>query len=97
MFAIEKGGNGEFILSGRLDASQSGKAQELLDTVSASQVLDFKDLDYVSSAGLAVLLRTQKRLMSQGDGLKLVNVSKHIFDILRYSGFDQVFQIEPID
>ncbi len=97
MFAIEKGGNGEIILSGRLDASQADKAQALLDTVSGSQVLDFKDLDYVSSAGLAVLLRTQKRLMPQGDGLKLVNVSKHIFDILRYSGFDQVFRIEQSD
>ena len=94
MFQIEKADNGEIVMAGRLDASQAEKAQELLDTVSASQTLDLKDLDYVSSAGLAVLLRTQKRLMGQGDGLTLINVSKHIFDIFRYSGFDQVFRIE---
>jgi anti-anti-sigma factor len=94
MFQIQRGDNGEIVLEGRLDASQAETAQEVLDTVTESQVLDLKGLDYVASAGLAVLLRTQKRLMSQGDGLRLINVSKHIFDIFRYSGFDQVFSIE---
>ena len=56
--------------------------------------IDFTALDYISSAGLAVLLKTQKRLMQSGDGLKFVNVNRHIFDILRYSGFDKIFEIE---
>ena len=56
--------------------------------------VDLSRLDYMSSAGLAVLLRTQKILMASGRGLKLVNVNHHILDIFRYSGFDHVFDIE---
>jgi anti-anti-sigma factor len=47
----------------------------------------------VSSAGLGVLLKTQKRLGAAG-GLTLVNVNAHILDVFRYSGFDQIFRIE---
>jgi anti-sigma B factor antagonist len=50
-------------------------------------------LEYVSSAGLGVLLRTHKRLMVGEIGLELVNVNKHIADIFRYSGFDKLFAI----
>jgi hypothetical protein len=35
-----------------------------------------------------VLLKTQKRVMQSGRGLKLVNVNRHIHDIFRYAGFD---------
>jgi anti-anti-sigma regulatory factor len=41
-----------------------------------------------------VLLRTHKRLMGDGQGLKLVNVRSHINDIFMYSGFDKLFEIE---
>ena len=51
------------------------------------------DLEYISSAGLGVLLRTHKRLMSGEFGLELINVNKHINDIFRYSGFDKLFVI----
>jgi anti-sigma B factor antagonist len=51
-------------------------------------------LEYISSAGLGVLLRTQKRLLQSGGGLRLVNPSRHIRDIFRYSGFDRIFQID---
>jgi anti-anti-sigma factor len=56
-------------------------------------VLDLSGLEYISSAGLGVLLRTHKRLMSNESGLELVNVNKHIADIFRYSGFDKLFVI----
>jgi anti-sigma B factor antagonist len=51
----------------------------------------------MSSAGLGVLLRTHKRLMSSGGGLKLVNVNSHINDIFMYSGFDKLFEIETAE
>ena len=94
MFQIQKGEDGSIVMIGRLDASQAATAQEMLDTVTGPQTLDLQGLDYVSSAGLAVLLKTQKRLMPSGGGLKLINVGPHIWDILRYSGFDKVFSIE---
>lgn len=94
MFEIDFGEGGEIVCAGRLDASQVGTAQSFLDGVAEPSVMDFSQLEYISSAGLGVLLRTQKRLMSSGGGLKLVNVSSHIRDIFRYSGFDKIFEIE---
>lgn len=94
MFEIEQQADGKVRLSGRLDAAEAPRAQSFLDEVNGKTVVDLAGLDYISSAGLAVLLRTQKRLLPSGGGLSLVNVSHHVYDILRYSGFDQVFEIE---
>ena len=97
MFEIDFGDHSEIIVTGRLDAAQCEKAQAFLDSVSEPKVLDFSKLEYISSAGLGVLLKTQKRLMESGGGLKLINVNNHINDIFRYSGFDTIFEIEPSD
>jgi anti-sigma B factor antagonist len=94
MFEIGRGAAGEVVLKGRLDAAQCEKALQFFDGVSDPHVVDFTDLDYVSSAGLGVLLKTQKRAMQAGRGLRLVNVNKHIFDIFRYAGFDKIFEID---
>lgn len=94
MFQIKQGDDGTVILEGRLDASQAPRAQEFLDEVKERCVLDLALLEYVSSAGLGVLLRTHKRLMGAGNGLKLINVNRHINDIFAYSGFDKLFEIE---
>ena len=93
MFEIDFNEGGEVMVSGRLDAAQAARAQEFLDAVSGRCVLDLTSLEYISSAGLGVLLRTHKRLMSNKSGLELVNVNKHIADIFRYSGFDKLFVI----
>ena len=94
MFEIGRGAAGEVVLKGRLDAAQCEKALQFFDGVADPHVVDFTDLDYVSSAGLGVLLKTQKRAMQAGRGLRLVNVNKHIFDIFRYAGFDKIFEID---
>lgn len=80
-------------LEGRLDAANAVKAQAFLDQVAGECVLDLSGLDYISSAGLGVLLKTHKRLMANGQGIKLINVHNHIHDIFRYSGFDKLFDI----
>ncbi len=94
MFQIGFGDAGTIIAAGRLDAAQAPKAQEFLDAVTDECILDLGQLEYISSAGLGVLLRTHKRLMSNGRGLKLINVNRHINDIFMYSGFDKLFEIE---
>jgi anti-anti-sigma factor len=93
MFEIGMNESGEVVVSGRLDAAQAEKAQSFLDGVSGPCVVDMNGLDYISSAGLGVLLRTHKRLMGEGQGLELVNVNSHINDIFSYSGFDKLFLI----
>ena len=95
MFEIEMTEAGIVSVEGRLDAAQAVKAQEFLDQVSGQCVLDLSKLEYISSAGLGVLLKTHKRLMGSGSGIKLVNVNHHIHDIFRYSGFDKLFEIVP--
>ena len=94
MFAIEYGENGDVLCSGRLDAAQCEKAQSFMDGISGAGVLDFGDLEYISSAGLGILLKTQKRLSESGSALKIINVNNHIFDVFRFSGFQAIFEIE---
>lgn len=94
MFAIEFGENGDILCSGRLDAAQCVKAQDFMDLISGPSVLDFAQMEYISSAGLGILLKTQKRLAGSSAGLKIINVNNHIFDVFRYSGFHAIFDIE---
>ena len=94
MFDIDFNDGGAVVVSGRLDAAQAARAQEFLDRVLDECILDMAALDYISSAGLGVLLKTHKRLMVNATGLKLINVNSHINDIFRYSGFDKLFIIE---
>ena len=74
-------------------AAQAPSAQAFLDGVEDGCVVDMAALEYISSAGLGVLLRTHKRLAGAGGGLELCNVNAHISDIFSYSGFDRLFVI----
>jgi anti-sigma B factor antagonist len=93
MFDIRDNGD-RIVLLGRFDASQTEKAKGILDQISESAVVDFSQLDYISSAGLGVLLGAQKRLAVSGKRLRLTNMNHHIREIFRIAGFDQVFEIE---
>ena len=94
MLAIEMGTDGAVVLNGRLDAAQAPAAQAFLDKVQGFVTLDCGQLDYISSAGLGVLLKTQKRLLAAGGKLRLARMKPHLRDIFTYSGFDQLFEIE---
>ena len=99
MLAIEKqiGENELFLkLSGRLD---SLTAESLEDELAAdlqditAVTMDFEQLEYVSSAGLRVLLNLQQRLGDQGT-VKLLHVNEDIMSVLQMTGFDAILQIE---
>lgn len=94
MFEIELREDGVVIVSGRLDAAQASRAQEFLDRIEDRCEIDMGGLEYISSAGLGVLLRTHKRLLTCGQALRLVNVDHHLSDIFTYSGFDRLFEIQ---
>ena len=94
MFGFNRAEDGEILLSGRLDASQSEQAKKEFDKITKSCVVNLKDLEYISSAGLGVLFATQKRLKDGGQGLKLINMNQHIRDVFRYARFDLIFEIE---
>lgn len=94
MLEIRNGSNDTIVLTGRFDASQVEKAKAFFSQISETRTLDFADLDYISSAGLGILLATQKKLSEGGHALRLVNVNPHIRDVFHFSGFDQIFRIE---
>lgn len=93
MFEAKVAENNEVQLSGRFDAAQVEKARSVFDTLTTSTVVNFHELDYISSAGLGILLMTQRRLREAGGGLKLINMNKHIRDVFEYAGFDKIFEI----
>jgi len=86
--------DGEIVLAGRFDATQVDVARETFDRVATTCRVNFQDLEYISSAGLGVLLKTQKRLSESGNSLILTHITKFVRDVFRIARFDLVFRIE---
>ena len=59
-----------------------------------SLILDFKNLEYISSAGLRVLVIVQKKLHPQNIPFTIINVNDAIKEILTISGFDKILDIK---
>ena len=56
-------------------------------------ILDFKGIEYISSAGLRVLLGTQKKIQKNGS-MKLINVCEDVMDVFEMTGFADILTIE---
>ena len=85
-----------FVLEGRLDtvtAPEFEKAVREAVPGVRELTLDFEKLDYISSAGLRVLLSTQKTMMKQGE-MKIIHVSEPIKEIFEVTGFSEILTIE---
>jgi anti-sigma B factor antagonist len=80
-------------LTGRFDADQEEGAKKVFSQLNSSAVVDFSDLEYISSAGLGVLLAAQQRLRERGETLELVNLNAHIRDLFNLTGFHEIFEI----
>jgi anti-sigma B factor antagonist len=99
MEVTEKRQNGVIILvpKGRLDSTTSDEFEKkLLGLVTAGEtnlILDFKDLDYISSAGLRVLLKAAKELKRKNGRLVFCAVKDYIKEIFELSGFVTFFPI----
>jgi anti-sigma B factor antagonist len=94
MFSVSVMEDGEVVLAGRFDASQAEVASAVFDRLATTTRVNFEKLDYISSAGLGVLLKTQKRLKANGHGLVLTKMNKLVRDVFRVARFDIVFPIE---
>lgn len=85
-----------FLLEGRLDTVTAPQLeQELKDSMAGvtELILDFENLEYISSAGLRVLLSAQKVMNQQGT-MKLVHVNETIMEIFEVTGFTDILTIE---
>ncbi|MFO7652420.1 MAG: STAS domain-containing protein [Candidatus Krumholzibacteriia bacterium] len=94
MFDIQRIGDHTVVLSGRLDASQATRAREVFEGIDESSTVDLRDLEYVSSAGLGILVSTQLRLAGRGERLTLVNPTSHVRELLHITGLDAILQID---
>lgn len=96
---IEKTLNGSELtvcLTGRLDTTTAPQLEaELKQNISGVEklVLDFSTLEYLSSAGLRVLLAAQKVMNKQGE-MVIRNVNETIADIFEVTGFSDILTIE---
>jgi anti-sigma B factor antagonist len=94
MFDVAIQNDDEVLLSGRFDASQQDKVDNILNQINKNCTVNFKDLQYISSAGLGSLLKAHIRLKELGYSIKLVNMNSHVREVFKYSGLDKVFQID---
>ncbi len=81
---------------GRLDTLTAPELESAIDaSLEGVQVLvlDFKELEYISSAGLRVLLMAQKKMSKQGE-MKLIHVGETIMEIFEVTGFADILTIE---
>ena len=94
---IEKVDNSTvFKLDGRLDTVTAPELENAINNEGEelkNLVLDFSGINYISSAGLRVLLGAQKKMNVQGS-MELINVSENVMDILEMTGFADVLVIK---
>jgi anti-sigma B factor antagonist len=92
----QKGTALEIALEGRLDTTTAPQLEsELKSALSGTTelVFDLAKLDYISSAGLRVLLSTQKVMNKQGS-MKIINVNETIMEVFDVTGFVDILTIE---
>lgn len=84
------------VLEGRLDTTTAPQLEAELKSALpgvTNLVMDFEKLEYISSAGLRVLLSAQKIMNKQGE-MKLIHVNDVINEIFEVTGFSDILNIE---
>ena len=85
-----------YALEGRLDTTTAPELEEALKQGlegATGLTMDFSKLDYISSAGLRVLLSAHKAMSDEG-GMKVTNVNDMVREVFEVSGFSDILDIE---
>ena len=82
-------------ISGRVDTTTAPELETKLDDVCDIDelIFDFAEVEYISSAGLRVLLKAQK-LMAKVGSMKLINVGNEVKEIFDITGFMDILTVE---
>ena len=83
-------------ITGSLDSTTSPEAQKSLDAVVAGArkvALDFSQLDYISSAGLRILLGAAKQLRAKGGTLGMFGLNQSVREVFDISGFSSILPV----
>jgi anti-anti-sigma factor len=94
MFEIRTPAEGRAEMIGRLDAAESEAADRAFKALQGPLVLDCTGLEYISSAGLGVLIELHKRLASSGQTLTLTHLGPRVRNVFMYAGLDRLLKIE---
>lgn len=81
---------------GRLDTVMSAELREKIDAFDTSDAdleLDFQHVDYISSAGLRLLVTLQKKAVAGGHSMVLRNTNAVVNEVFRVSGFNKTFKV----
>ena len=84
-------------LEGRLDTVTAPDLEKALSPIPEgvnTLVYDFSKLDYISSAGLRVLVATQKTMMGRGGSLTIKHPNDEVFEVFEMTGLSEVLDIE---
>jgi len=84
----------EIVLRGRLDAAEAGKADRAFGAIAGSATVDAAGLEYVSSAGLSVFVKTQLRLKADGHTLRIVNAVPRVRAVFHYANLASILTME---
>ncbi len=69
-------------------------ARTSFDALDGNVTADLSKLDYISSAGLGLFVRTHKRLVATGHALTLTNPTPHVRNVFHYAGLDKIFGLD---
>lgn len=93
----KQGGINIFKLNGRLDSNTSqGFEKKLFQAISdgsKTMVVDFKELDYISSAGLRVILKATKAIKREDGRIMLCSMQDYVKEVFEIAGFDSFLPI----
>lgn len=99
---VERSKDGDVLVVaplGRLDSAEAVAFEDnLMDAIDAGEtqmLVDFGGLDYISSAGLSVLLMAAKRVKAQGGRIALCGMNDHVRQVFEVSRFNVLFDIHP--
>lgn len=84
-------------IKGRLDTTTAPQLEEILAGKTAGigeLILDFAELEYISSAGLRVLLATHKIMMKQNGSLTIRGVNNEVMEVLHITGFLDILNVK---
>ena len=90
MKLVNRGDEGELLMSGKLDTQTSVEAEGYFEEASDRfdhLILNMENLSYVSSAGLRILKKTHIKMSKKGGLLSLKNVNENIMEVFEITGF----------
>ena len=85
-------------LEGEMDTAAANEAEEVLKELYKNDgkevIFECKDLDYIASSGLRILINILKATMSKGNRVVLRNVNDDIINVFKLTGFYNIFEFE---